>query len=761
MFTLDTVSSQVTQLPRYCYEADPSAFAPVVTVVTIADSADIAWDALAQCLRLQSVQHWEWVIVLPPTYTATQALSELVAADSRIRSITADVGAAALTCSRLTQATACEYLCYLDSQSLIEPTFLEKCLWLLGTNPEIAFCNSHSSSRSTPQMIWQYGFEQGSKFLDENYAGETFVIKRSAYAVVAAEQGRAAHGYAGWERWLQLARQGLWGYTIPETLIAYAQIDSRAPFRPADTQQQQAFRRYVQEHYGELKRPFPSSRLAEPRTYEQLVLAPPINNQLVKPVSTTRLLIIMPWLIVGGSERVNLDIIRYLTHSGYEVSFATTLPNISHGWIAEFARYTSDIFVLDRFLRLSDYPRFLVYVIKSRQIDVVMISNSYLGYQLLPYLRAHCPEVTFVDYCHSGADEWKNGGYPRCGAGYQELLDLNITSSQNVKESMIERGADPDRIDICYTNIDVEKWHPDAEARKRKRALLELREDVPLIVFVGRIDGDKRPSFLAQIVRTLQDDIKGQFVCAVLGDGPERPSLEYLVRSLKIDTSMKLLGRVSDSELHDYMAAADIFLLPSAIEGISVAIFEAMAMGLVPVAARVGGQSELVTADCGILIPHGPNELAAYVDALRQLIQQHDQRRHMGMNARDRVERLFPLTALGPRMAELLDKARALHASNPRPLVGQGLAREYAVQVLEYTRLETALDQLWMERESWRSKPRPHPNANIAPATTRRRIARFVRAKGARWYHWGVDHGMDWLIPFKDRAITWAKKRGW
>jgi glycosyltransferase involved in cell wall biosynthesis len=761
MFTLDTVIGQVAQLPRYCYKAEPSALLPIVTVVTIADSFNIAWFALAQCMQLQSVQHWEWIIILPPMYAVPQELSGLVAADPRIHSIAADSGDAALTCSRLARETMCEYLCHLDSQSLIEPTFLEKCLWLLGTHSTIAFCNSQSRSLSAPSVVWEYGFEQGSKFLDENYAGATFVIKRSAYIAIAAEPSSAAHEYVGWERWLQLARHGLCGYTIPEALISYTQIDKRSPFRPADTQQHQAFRRYIQEHYGDLKRRFPTSQLAELRSYEQLAVAPPINNQLIKPVSTTRLLIIMPWLIVGGSERVNLDIIRYLTQYGYEVSFATTLPNVLHGWIAEFASYTSDIFILDHFLRLYDYPRFLVYLIKSRQIDVVMISNSYLGYQLLPYLRAQCPEVTFVDYCHSGSDEWKNGGYPRCGAAYQELLDLNITSSQNVKEWMVERGADPDRIDICYTNIDVEKWHPDAEARKRKRALLGLPEDIPLVLFVGRIAGDKRPAFLAQIVRTLQDAIKGQFVCAVLGDGPERSSLEYLVRSLKIDTSMQVLGRVSDSELHDYMAAADIFLLPSSLEGISVAIFEAMAMGLVPVAARVGGQSELVTPDCGILIPHGPNELAEYVNALRQLIQQHNQRRQMGLSARERVERLFPMTALGPRMAELLDKARALHDSRPRPSVAPGLAREYAVQVLEYTRLETAMDQLWMERESWRSKPRPHPNAIIAPATTRRRIARFVRAKGARWYHWGIDHGMDWLVPFKDRAITWAKKRGW
>jgi glycosyltransferase involved in cell wall biosynthesis len=50
------------------------------------------------------------------------------------------------------------------------------------------------------------------------------------------------------------------------------------------------------------------------------------------------------------------------------------------------------------------------------------------------------------------------------------------------------------------------------------------------------------------------------------------------------------------------MAATDIFFLPSQWEGIALTLFEAMAMQLVPVAADVGGQRELVTPDCGFLI---------------------------------------------------------------------------------------------------------------------------------------------------------------
>lgn len=192
-----------------------------------------------------------------------------------------------------------------------------------------------------------------------------------------------------------------------------------------------------------------------------------------------------------------------------------------------------------------------------------------------------------------------------------------------------------------------------------------------------------------------------------------------------------------------------------------MAIFEAMAMGLVPVGAHVGGQSELVTPECGFLIPHGPNELAEYTEALRRLVADYSLRRRMGLAARERVERLFPLSALGPRMAGLIDHACMLSRNAPRPAVGLGLGRKSAVQALEYTRLEQALGQLWMERESWRAQPRPHPTLDIPPATWRRRVARFARAKTAGLYRWGLDHGMTWLTPLKDRATAWAKRHGW
>ena len=200
---------------------------------------------------------------------------------------------------------------------------------------------------------------------------------------------------------------------------------------------------------------------------------------------------IVPWLAMGGADKFNLELLQQLAQRGWEVTVATTLVG-TDAWHAEFGRHTPDIFLLHRFLRLVDYPRFLRYLIQSRQVDAVLVSNSEFGYLLLPYLRAHFPHVTFLDFCHM-EEEWRNGGYPRLAVEYQEQLDLNIVSSEYLKRWMIDRGADPDRIHVCYTGVDPDVWRPDGQTRSAVRHELGVDEQVPVILYAGRICAQKQP----------------------------------------------------------------------------------------------------------------------------------------------------------------------------------------------------------------------------------------------------------------------------
>ncbi|MHC4797754.1 MAG: glycosyltransferase family protein [Planctomycetota bacterium] len=267
-----------------------------------------------------------------------------------------------------------------------------------------------------------------------------------------------------WDFWLRCADHGIWASTIPEYLDWYRRRSTHADDWSNWEEEKSGvgFQQTLRKKYPRLfEGGFPKIQTDWGKPY----LARndlPCENHLAK--NKSRLLMILPWLNMAESDKFNLKLIQQLSQRGWEVTIATTIPKESK-WLHEFANLTPDIFILHNFLKPVDYPRFLRYLIQSRDSDVVMVSNSEVGYMLLPYLRAYCREPVYLDYCHIEDEDWKNGGYPRFGVGFQDLLDLNIVASQHLKDWMVNRGADSKRVEVCSINVDTEKGSPLPEGR--------------------------------------------------------------------------------------------------------------------------------------------------------------------------------------------------------------------------------------------------------------------------------------------------------
>lgn len=161
---------------------------------------------------------------------------------------------------------------------------------------------------------------------------------------------------------------------------------------------------------------------------------------------------------------------------------------------------------------------------------------------------------------------------------------------------------------------------------------------VPLIVSLGRISEQKN---YATAIRALALLPRGTFRYHIAGK-TESPSLqralELLVRELKLENEVRLLGfrENSDALLQD----ADIYLSTSRWEGFGLAVAEAMAAGIAVVAADVEGVREVIgsdvgTARCGILVE--PNAPQAFANALQPLLENAALRHQIGDNARRRA----------------------------------------------------------------------------------------------------------------------------
>ncbi len=241
----------------------------------------------------------------------------------------------------------------------------------------------------------------------------------------------------------------------------------------------------------------------------------------------------------------------------------------------------------------------------------------------------------------------------------------------------------------------------------------------------------------------------------IAGDGSDRAWLEQYVAENGLHEHVSLLGSVSSDEVRELMTAGDIFFLPSRWEGIALTIYEAMACGLAIVGAEVGGQRELVTADCGILLPKADEatEVAAYTEQLAALLSDPARCRELGGRARARIAAHFRLDEMGDRLVALFRQAGELKARRSQPSFPQGWALECATQAVELARVNDLLDQGWAETQRARAAVRDHGDQLAKGEATIAELRAYVNEllECKRWLEERCEHA--------ERAATGREQR--
>jgi glycosyltransferase involved in cell wall biosynthesis len=169
-------------------------------------------------------------------------------------------------------------------------------------------------------------------------------------------------------------------------------------------------------------------------------------------------------------------------------------------------------------------------------------------------------------------------------------------------------------------------------SRAQARRALGVDTEQPVVLTVGRLTHMKAQWQLIDAVPELVRRFPGLAV-VLLGDGPLREELVEQAAALGVASAVRLPGHRPDARL--LLAAADVFVLPSRYEGMSLAALEAMEAGLPVVATRVVGSDEVVVDGAtGALVPFGrPAELGA---AIAELLADPELRRLQGAAARQR-----------------------------------------------------------------------------------------------------------------------------
>lgn len=167
--------------------------------------------------------------------------------------------------------------------------------------------------------------------------------------------------------------------------------------------------------------------------------------------------------------------------------------------------------------------------------------------------------------------------------------------------------------------VDTEFFCPvEREEKLLLRQQLKISAEARVFIFTGRITGWKNPLLLLDAFEQYQKQNGNDGYLIYVGDGDSTPELETAVREKGLDEYVRLAGKQDRSHIRAYLQAADVFVLPSKGEGVSVSTLEAMASGLPTVAFRVEGMSGLVEPNSGVLVDEQTAE--GFAQGMRQAI---------------------------------------------------------------------------------------------------------------------------------------------
>lgn len=213
---------------------------------------------------------------------------------------------------------------------------------------------------------------------------------------------------------------------------------------------------------------------------------------------------------------------------------------------------------------------------------------------------------------------------------------------------------------IIYNGVDTDRFKPVSEAERAKlRQEYGLRVDIPVVVYIGRLDPIKGIRCLVEAIEKIEEGVY-QFV--FVGSGSD---VSLIKRLAEVRSDVRYLGVLDNDDIWQIYALSDVFILPSiALEGIKeglpLSLIEAMASGNIVIITPVGGMEEVVEDGVsGIFIKEkDANDIVEKLRYVRDNLV--ELRSSMSISARERVVKYYSLDAHVDKVVNLYKEILAI-----------------------------------------------------------------------------------------------------
>lgn len=336
----------------------------------------------------------------------------------------------------------------------------------------------------------------------------------------------------------------------------------------------------------------------------------------------------------GGTERLVLDLVERL-HD--EVPMSVCCLDTDGAWASRLRERGVVVSSLRRTPGFRPGLGWRIHALARRHGASLIHAHHYSPFVYSSLAKMWSPRTRLVFTEHGRVSDAPPSAKRRIANRVMSKFPTHVFAvSEDLRHHIVAEGFAPDQVSVVYNGIAI-RPRASVTARTEIRARLGVDGSTQVVGTIARLDPVKDLGTLIEAVAIARATRPVHLV--VVGDGQERATLERLVTDRCLGGNVTFLGHRDDAR--DWLAGCDMFVNCSISEGVSLTILEAMAAALPVIVTRVGGTPEVVTPECGVLVPpRHPNDIA---DAIIRLGADDSLRATLGTAARARAETLFSL----------------------------------------------------------------------------------------------------------------------
>jgi glycosyltransferase involved in cell wall biosynthesis len=367
-------------------------------------------------------------------------------------------------------------------------------------------------------------------------------------------------------------------------------------------------------------------------------------------MSRIKLLHIISSLRLGGAEALLVDIIRELGNDRYEhhVIYFHAGPRVQqlHDLGVTTYRLNGKLLRYDPSMLWAAQQ--LIKTIKPQVIHAALWAGCWFGRLLGKWCK-----VPVICAVHLPIDS--DGKVRNTIDGFTwNWADKVIAVSEGVAHSLRAGNWVPEKkIALVRNGINYQLMHEQAASYNRSRAQIGLAQEHLVFGCVGRFVSHKRQDLLLKAFAPVVKQVPHARL-VLMGIGPDEQRLRSLIEELHLQSFVQI---ISGQPAIGYYPLFDLFVLPSILEGLSIALLESMCFGLPGIVTGNNGYHDVIGDGVhGFVVP--PDDQAALTEALLAMADE-SRRKQMGSAAREHVQNNFSLLHMTQGYDELF-KAHAL-----------------------------------------------------------------------------------------------------